>query len=260
VHSLTARNPFISPALFKDRNFFAGNVFIFVVGVVLFATLALLPPLLQELMNYPVITVGLVTAPRGAGTLLAMILFSRFGNRIDGRILITLGFGLTALSLWQMTGFDLQMGSAGVIGSGFLQGMGTGFIYVPLATIAFATLAPQLRNEGTAVFSLLRNLGSSIGISAVTTLLTRNIQVVHASLAEHVSRFGAVAQGPAAAAAGSPHALAALNASVNAQAAMIAYNDDFWLMMVLTLGTMPLVLLLRPARQAAGATAPVAAE
>ena len=149
VHMMTTTAaPFISPALFKDRNFLTGNVFIFIVGVVLFATLALLPPLLQELMGYPVVLTGLVTAPRGIGTLAAMVVVGRLMGRMDTRWIIAAGFAMTAYSLWQMTHFYLQMSDSQVVWSGLIQGFGTGFVYVPLAAITFATLAPQLRNEG----------------------------------------------------------------------------------------------------------------
>jgi DHA2 family multidrug resistance protein len=247
IHMLTTTGPrFVSPALFKDRNFLTGNVFIFLVGAVLYATLALLPPLLQDLLNYPVVTTGLVTAPRGAGTLGAMFIVGRLMGRIDIRLIIAAGFAMAGVSSWQMTGFDVQMDSSMVVWSGVLQGLGTGFVYVPLAAAAFATLTPALRNEGTAIFSLTRNLGSSIGISVVNTLLTRNTQVMHATLGEHVSRYSPVlrAQMPVG---GSPslRALAGLNATVTEQAAMIAYNNDFKLMMVLSLAAIPLVLLLR---------------
>jgi DHA2 family multidrug resistance protein len=250
IHMLTTTEQrFVSPALFKDRNFLTGNVFIFIVGLVLFATLALLPPLLQDLLNYPVVTTGMVTAPRGAGTLAAMFIVGRLMGRIDMRLIIATGFGLTAVSSWQMTGFDLQMDSSKVVWSGLAQGLGTGFVYVPLAAATFATLSPTLRNEGTAFFSLIRNLGSSIGISVVNTLLTRNTQIMHATLGEHVSRYSAVlrAQMPDG---GSPslRTLAGLNATVTEQGAMIAYNNDFKLMMVLSLAAIPLVLLLRKAR------------
>jgi MFS transporter, DHA2 family, multidrug resistance protein len=247
VHMLTTTaQRFVSPALFKDRNFLTGNVFIFIVGAVLYATLALLPPLLQDLLNYPVVTTGLVTAPRGLGTLAAMFIVGRLIGKVDIRLIIASGFALAAASSWQMTGFDVQMDSSMVVWSGVLQGLGTGFVYVPLAAAAFATLTPALRNEGTAIFSLTRNLGSSIGISIVNTLLTRNTQVVHAALGEHVSRYNPVlrAQMPGG---GSPslRTLAGLNATVTEQAAMIAYNNDFKLMMVLSLAAIPLVLLLR---------------
>jgi len=250
IHMLTTtERRFVSPALFKDRNFLTGNVFIFIVGMVLFATLALLPPLLQDLLNYPVVTTGLVTAPRGAGTLAAMFIVGRLMGKMDIRLIIATGFGLTAVSSWQMTGFDLQMDSAKVVWSGVLQGLGTGFVYVPLAAATFATLTPALRNEGTSIFSLTRNIGSSIGISVVNTLLTRNTQIMHATLGEHVSRYSSVmrAKMPGG---GTPslHTMAGLNAAVTEQAAMIAYNNDFKLMMVLSLAAMPLVFLLRKAR------------
>jgi DHA2 family multidrug resistance protein len=260
VHVLTTKRPsFISPALFKDRNFLTGNFFIFVVGVVLFATLALLPPLLQELMSYPVVLAGLVTAPRGLGTLAAMFFVGRIMGKVDTRYIIAAGFALTAISLWQMTGFYLQMGTASVVWSGLAQGFGTGLVYVPLAAITFATLSPALRNEGTAVFSLIRNIGSSVGISVVTTLFVRNSQVMHSRLADQVTPFSDILHLHASGALGSAGGLAALNATVSGQAAMIAYLDDFKLMMVLTLCAVPLVALLRRGA-AAKDDAPVAIE
>jgi MFS transporter, DHA2 family, multidrug resistance protein len=246
VHMLTTSKPaFVSPALFKDRNFVTGNVFIFVVGVVLFATLALLPPLLQDLLNYPVVLTGWVTAPRGIGTLVAMFIVGRLMGIVDTRLIIAAGFGLTAFSLWQMTGFYLQMDTPLVVWSGLVQGLGTGFVYVPLAAITFATLSPQFRNEGTALFSLVRNVGSSVGISVVETLLTRNTQMMHSRLGEQITPYSDMLHSQSLTALPTTHGLAMLNHSVNDQAAMIAYNNDFKLMMVLTLCAIPLVLLLR---------------
>ncbi len=246
VHMVTTSKPaFVSPALFKDRNFVTGNVFIFVVGVVLFATLALLPPLLQDLLNYPVVLTGLVTAPRGIGTLAAMFIVGRLMGIVDTRLIIAVGFGLTAFSLWQMTGFYLQMDTPLVVWSGLAQGLGTGFVYVPLAAITFATLSPEFRNEGTALFSLVRNVGSSVGISVVETLLTRNTQMMHSRLGEQITPYNDVLHSQSPTALSTTHGLAMLNHTVNDQAAMIAYNNDFKLMMVLTLCAIPLVLLLR---------------
>jgi DHA2 family multidrug resistance protein len=249
VHMLTTtKAPFISPALFKDRNFVTGNVFIFIVGVVLFATLALLPPLLQDLLGYPVVLTGLVTAPRGVGTLVAMFIVGRIMGKIDTRLIIGAGFALTAVSLWQMTNFYLQTNTASVVWSGLAQGLGTGFVYVPLAAITFATLSPRFRNEGTALFSLVRNVGSSIGISVVETLLTRNTQAMHARLAEQVTPYSDILHLQPSTEITTTAGLSALNATVTGQAAMIAYNNDFKLMMVLTLCAIPLVALLRNAR------------
>jgi DHA2 family multidrug resistance protein len=255
IHMLTTTEQrFVSPALFKDRNFVTGNVFIFIVGAVLFATLALLPPLLQDLLNYPVVTTGLVTAPRGAGTLAAMFIVGRLMGKVDVRLIIATGFTLAALSSWQMSGFDVQMDSTKVVWSGVLQGLGTGFVYVPLAAASFATLTPALRNEGTAIFSLTRNLGSSIGISVVNTLLTRNTQIMHATLGEHVSRYSSLLRAHLPPGTASLRSMAGLNATVTEQAAMIAYNNDFKLMMLLSMGAIPLVFLLRKTR---GSVAPV---
>lgn len=254
VHTATSdKHPFVSLALFKDRNFLTGMLFIFVVGVVLFATLALLPPLLQEHFDYPVFTTGLVTAPRGIGTLLAMLIVGRISGYVDARITIAFGFALVTISLWHMTGFSLQMDEHPVIWSGVLQGLGTGFAYVPLAAIAFTTLDPAFRNEGAAIFNLMRNIGSSIGISAVETLLTRNTQIVHASLAEHITPFhGAAAQLSGSAAAAASRNLAAVDHGVFEQAAIIAYNNDFKLMMVMSACVIPFVLLLRKGKKRAG--------
>jgi MFS transporter, DHA2 family, multidrug resistance protein len=246
VHMITTRKTrFLDPALFKDRNFVAGCLFIFNVGLLLFATLALLPPLLQDLMNYPVVTTGLVTAPRGVGTLLAMIVISRLPKLVDQRLILGCGFALTAFSAWQMTHFDLQMGMSAVMWSGIAQGFGSGMVFVPLSAVAFATLKASLRNEGAAMFSLSRNLGSSIGISIVETLLTRNTQTAHASLAEHVTPFSPLVRAQFPGGAPSMQGLSALNARVTEQAAMIAYNDNFKLLLWLSLAAIPLLLFLR---------------
>jgi DHA2 family multidrug resistance protein len=254
VHTFSYPRPFLNPALFKDRNFVVSNVFIFLIGVILFATLALLPPMLQNQMDYPVILTGLVTAPRGIGTLLGMIVIGRL-TRVDTRIIIALGLALTAYSLWLMTHFSLLMDSKPVLLSGFMQGLGLGLVWVPVSTVAFTTLPASLRNEGTALFNLLRNIGSSVGISVVFFLLTQNTQRLHASLAEHVTPYDATVN-PAAIAAhadtGTAKGLAALNAMITDQATMIAYINDFQLMMVMTVVTIPLLLLLRNVK--AGAT------
>jgi MFS transporter, DHA2 family, multidrug resistance protein len=255
VHMLTAKHPFVSPALFRDWNFAVGNLFIFVVGVVLFATLALLPPLLQDLMGYPVTTTGFVTSPRGIGAFLTMALVGRLIGRVDARWLIGSGLGVTALSLWIMSGFSPQMDEHLVIWSGFLQGVGTGLAYVPLAAVSFATLDARFRNEGTAIFNLLRNVGSSIGISLMQVMLTRNTQTVHASLAEHVGRYRAHLGQLSPFDSTSPHGIAALNDLVTRQAQMIAYLDDFKALLILTVAVIPFLVILRSGRTSPSAAA-----
>ena len=253
VHTLTTPRPFIRFALYKDRNFLSGNVLIFVIGVVLFAVLALLPPLLQGLMGYSVFQSGLATAPRGVGTLIAMLLVGRIVGRIDVRLIIGTGLMLAALSLWQMSHFSMLMDMSPVVWTGVIQGLGIGIAYVPMAALTFATLPAVMRNEGTALFNLIRNLGSSVGISTVQGLLVRNTQVVHASLSQHVTpwSFATHAHGPYAGA----QAVAALNREVTAQASMIAYLDDFHFMLILTLVAMLTLLMVRKSG-AGGAGAP----
>jgi DHA2 family multidrug resistance protein len=256
VHTFTTERPFIDPRLFGDRNFATGLVFIFIVGVILLATLALITPFLQSLLGYPVLTAGLVMAPRGIGTMVGMLLVGRLINRIDARWLIAAGFALTAISLWEMTGFNIDVGRAAIVRTGIVQGMGLGFIFVPLSTITFSTLEPHLRTAATSLYSLMRNLGSSIGISLVIWLLGRNTQVLHAQLGEHVTPFDAFlrhlpAPWDLATAAGR----AALDAEITRQALTIAYLNDFRLMMLVALATLPFVFLLRRAGHRAAAPA-----
>ena len=187
VHSATAEHPFLHPQILRDRNLAVSLVVGFVVGIVLVASAVLLPPMLQELMDYPVMTTGLVMGPRGIGTMITMVIGGRLIQRIDPRWLILTGFLVTAYSLWEMaTRFSLGMDSGPVIWTGFLQGLGLGLIFPPLSTVAFATLPPRHRTEAAGIFNLARNSGSSVGVSVVIALFASNSQVVHAALAEHV--------------------------------------------------------------------------
>ena len=209
--------------------------------------------MLQNLMNYPVMTTGLVTAPRGIGTMIAMFLVGRLIGRVDARLIILAGLAVTALSLWQMTGFSLQMGMGLVLVSGMLQGFGLGCTFVPLNMIALSTLPHHIMTQGTAIRSLMRKLGGSIGISILEALLSQNTQIVHSRLVEHLRPDNPLAQAPFLAAPFSlttPSGIAALNAEVTRQAAMVAYIDDFALMMLVVLLSMPLLLLVRRPRPA----------
>ena len=251
VHTFTSDRPFISPAMFRDRNFAVGLFFIFVVGIILLATLALLTPYLQNLMGYPVLTAGTVLAPRGIGTMVAMMIVGRLIARVDPRLLVLFGLVLTAAVLWEMTGFTPDVSKWTLVRTGIVQGLGLGFMFVPLSTITFATLAPAYRTQGTALFSLLRNLGSSIGISFVTFLLARNTQIMHADLAAHVTPFNQALREGAAARIwnlGTLAGRAALDGEITRQATIVAYANDFKLMMLVTLAAMPMIVLLRKAR------------
>ena len=247
-----AGKSFFDYRLLKNSNYVSGLLFIFIVGLVMFATRALTPTMLQGLMDYPAALAGLVTAPSGIGTMLAMLVVGRLTGRVDTRLLLAAGFSITALSLWQMSRFTLTLVPGDVVWSGVIQGIGLGLVFVPLSAATFATLSPSMRNEGTAIYSLIRNIGSSIGIALVQTLYVRNTQIAHASLAEKISIANPALHDGAIGAAynlATPGGLAALNGEINRQASMIAYLDDFWLMLILTLAVIPLLLLIRPPKK-----------
>jgi MFS transporter, DHA2 family, multidrug resistance protein len=250
VHTFTAKNSFVNPRLFLDRNFSVGVLFIFIVGITYLASLALLTPYLQTLMGYPVVTAGIVMGPRGLGTMACMFLVGRLVGRVDIRVLILIGLLLTAWAMYDMTGWNPNVSQWTIAVTGFIQGAGLGFLFVPLNTVTFATLAPEQRADGTGLFNLSRNVGSSVGISVVSYLLTRNNQVNHATIASHVTAFNHVFDNSIVRHALSPWTAsgrAALDQLIQTQASIISYIDDFKLMMILSLAAVPLVLLLRRA-------------
>jgi DHA2 family multidrug resistance protein len=267
VHTATATaRSFLNRDLLKDPNCMTGTFLMFLIGIPLYGTMTLLPLMLQNLMNYPVVTTGLVTAPRGIGTMMAMFIVARLVGRVDIRLIILTGLSITVLAMWQMTGFSLQMGTTPVIVSGLLQGFGLGFVFTPLSTVTFSTLPRNILTQGTAIFSLMRNVGGSIGISAVVALLAENTQVVHSRLIENLRPDNPLARAPFLGPVYSltdPTGMAALNAEATRQAAMVAYLDDFKLMMMIVIAAAPLLLLLRkpgPRPQAAATSAAHATE
>ncbi|WP_414591835.1 DHA2 family efflux MFS transporter permease subunit [Ancylobacter sp. G4_0304] len=256
VHMITAEKPFLSPRLFKDRNFAAGLVIMFAIGMVLLATSALLAPYLQNLGGYPVQTAGLLMAPRGFGTMMAMMVAGRIISKTEPRLIMLLGLGLIAWSLWEMTGWTPNVSTYELVSNSIVQGAGLGFVFTPLTVTAFATLAPELRTDGTALFSLVRNVGSAIGVSITSFLLSQNTQIMHAALAEHVTPFNRMLQAAGAYQywnIANPATLGALNAEITRQSTVIAYVDDFKFMMLITLPTALLLLLMKaPAKQKPG--------
>ncbi|PXW22428.1 MFS transporter, DHA2 family, multidrug resistance protein [Paraburkholderia caballeronis] len=245
VHTATSGpDTFFRYQLLKDRNFATGTFFIFVIGAVLYATRALLPPMLQNLMGYPVATTGLVTAPSGAGTMIAMLIAGRLLRRIDARVLLLFGFLVSAYALWQMMQYTIVLSPSDIVWPGVVQGFGLGFVFVPLSALTFSTLTPQLRADGTATYSLMRNIGSSIGISIVQTFVTRGTQIAHSDLAANVTVFNPAIQPMLA--DGSRYDMALLNQQITQQAQMIAYLNDFKMMFVATLVVIPLLMLIRP--------------
>jgi DHA2 family multidrug resistance protein len=276
VHMATAERPFINPAVFRDRNLSVSFVVMFSVGMLLLATSALLAPWLQTLANYPVASAGLLLAPRGIGTMGAMMIAGRLSSRVDPRKLMALGVALLCYSLWTMTGWTPDASAWSVAMNTIIQGAGLGFVFIPLQVVAFATLPAAVRTDGTSLLSLFRNVGSAIGVSVTSTMLARNIQAAHADLAQHITPFNRALQaGNAAQAMLNPVAgsvplvvpggllntqmlnahyanAALLDSVLNHQATIIAYIDDFKLMLLTSAPTVLLLLLLRrPGRNVA---------
>jgi len=253
VHALSKKDPFISLELFRDVNFVTGTIFIFVVGIILLATMALLPPFMQDWMDYPVVTTGLVMAPRGMGSLVSMMVVGRLmRSRIDSRIPIVVGLSLTTLSLHAMSTFTLDASQFDLIWTGIVQGMGLGLVFVPASTLTYATLAPHLRTEGTALFSLSRNLGSSVGISIMTAMLARNMWINGQQLGARLNP-GALA-GNLQGLPGLPEVGSVplqVYQTLQSQAAEISYMNDFHLLTWINIAAIPLVLLLRGGGRAA---------
>jgi DHA2 family multidrug resistance protein len=252
VHTATAgERSFLNRMLLKDANCIGGTVLMFLIGIPLYGSMTLLPTMMQQLMNYPVMTAGFVTAPRGVGTMIAMFVVARLVGKLDIRLIIFSGLAMTAVSLWQMTGFSLQMGMGPFITTGLLQGFGLGFVFTPLSIVTFSTLPRQVITQGTAIFSLMRNIGGSVGISIVEALLAENTQVVHSHMVEHIRPDNPAAQMlPAPFSLTVPHGIAALDAEVTRQAQMIAYIDNFHLMVIIIVVSLPFLLLLRQRRRA----------
>jgi DHA2 family multidrug resistance protein len=248
VHTFTSEKPFVRPALFRDRNFVAGSLFIAIVGLTYYASLALQPPYLQDLMNYPVVTSGLVMGPRGIGTMAAMLVVGRLTGRIDTRLLLFIGLSLTAWAFYDMTGWTPDVSEGEIIWVGVIQGAGLGFLFPPLSAVALATLPPDWRTEGAGIYNLARNIGSSVGISIVNALLVTNTQANHADISSHVTAVNRAFQNPAIAQFWSPFTAAgraALDSVITAQAQIIAYIDDYKLLMIATLAVMPLLIVFK---------------
>ncbi len=251
VHFATGREPLFDTAIFADRNFAIALIFMLVIGVVMFANMALLPPMLQRLFGYGVIDTGIVLMPRGVGVMISMQLSGLLMRRgFDARIIVGTGFAIAAYSQWMMAGWSLAADQWHFISTGLVQGLGLGLVFIPLNVTAFSTLPGRLRTDGSSLLNLVRSIGASVGISVTTVLLASNIQTLHVELGSHITsatmnavdistvdRYQSVGE----------TALSLVDMEVNRQAAMIAYVDDFYLMMWMALAAIPLVFLMRKA-------------
>lgn len=248
IHTFTTNRPFVRPALFHDRNFTAGVIFSVVAFVTLYASLALQPPYLQDMMNYPVLTAGLVMGPRGIGTMIATILVGRFVGKVDTRVLLAIGLGLSAWAFYVMTSWTPDVSEREIIVTGLVQGAGFGTLFVPMSAVTLSTLSPEDRADGASIFSLSRSIGSSVGISAFTALLTTNTQVNHADISTNVTAVNRALAAPGVAQFWSPFTAAgraALDGLVTQQAQIIAYIDDYKLLLIATLALFALLVIFK---------------
>ena len=247
AHSLTTAKPFIQFAIFRDRNFVGGCVFMAVMGLVLFSTMALSSPYLQNVIGYPILTAGLLLATRGCGTFVAMMLVGRLMKYIEARTLIVGGLTLMSFSLFFMTGWTDQTGVPTIVVVSVAQGFGLGLVFVPLSTVAFLTLPNHLRTDGTSMLTLMRNVASSIGISIVIAQLTEGGRRVYAILSEHINPFNHALQMPDVRSMidlNSDGGRAIADALVGIQAQIIAFSLDYQTVMVITLCAIPLAIMI----------------
>jgi DHA2 family multidrug resistance protein len=247
AHSLTTAKPFIQFAIFKDKNFVGGCVFMAVMGLVLFSTMALSSPYLQNVIGYPIITAGLLLASRGCGTFVAMMLVGRMLRFIEARTLIISGLSLTCLSLFYMTGWTDQTDVQTIVTVSIVQGFGFGLVFVPLSTVAFLTLPNHLRTDGTSMLTLMRNVASSIGISVVIAQLTEGSRRVYAVLSQHVNPFNHALQMPDVRGMidlGTDKGRAMADAMVGLQAQIIAFSQDYQMVMIFMLCAIPLAMIM----------------
>ncbi|MBI5260494.1 MAG: multidrug efflux MFS transporter [Bradyrhizobium sp.] len=247
AHSFTTSSPFIRFALFKDRNFVTGCIFMIVMGLVLFSTMALASPYLQNVIGYPIITAGWLLASRGFGTFLSMMMVGRLMRHIEARTLIIAGLSITAGTLYYMTFWTDQTQAPEILAISIIQGFGFGLVFVPLSTVAFLTVSPQLRTDGASMLTLMRNVASSVGISIVIAQLTQGSRSNYAILSQHINPFNPALQMPGVTGLinlSTDVGRAMADKMVAAQAQIIAFSQDYQLVMIFILCTLPLAIMI----------------
>jgi DHA2 family multidrug resistance protein len=252
THTLTARHPLFDPALARDRNFVATTCFRFFFQVLTFASFTLLPAMMQGLLGYSVMRAGLISMPRGILVLCLLQLMGRLDSLVDRRLLVSLGVCFFIAAAWQMAQFDLTMTGRQILLATLTQGIGQSLIFVPLTTLSFATLNPALRPDASAISNLVANFGGSVGIALMQGAMAFNSQSMHAALAAHVRVDDPVVRAvlPPYLSPATTQGALALNEEISRQAAMVAFVDNFRLMVLIGFLCLPLVLVLRQPRPA----------
>jgi len=239
VHSATTARPFFDVRMFKDQTYIVSTIIMMLIFIVYYGSMVLTPQMLQQELGYPVLTAGLIMAPRGAGTILAIMITNRLNKWIEPRALVGFGLLLSGITLYLMSGWNLMTSSTSIVIMGLLQGAGSGCINVPITTMAFATLPGELRTEATSFYSLTRNIGSAIGVSVAASQLVESTQINHGYLSEFMNPFRGMKL---------PHdalGMHLMNLGLTQQAAMVAFINIFWLLGILCVAIIPLVFFLR---------------
>jgi DHA2 family multidrug resistance protein len=248
VQTATAEHPFFHRDLAKDSTYVASTILGFVTGALVYSASAVLPSMMQTLLGYSAYQSGLASMPRGLGALTAFVTTPFLMQKLGPRAVVLAGMCLSMLALWQMSHFDLMMTVQPIATTGVVQGLGTGLLFAPLTTMAYATLSPVHRTEGTVLSTMVRSLGSAVGISVIEAGLIHKTAVAHAVLSAHVQPSSPVymAVNPPFMNPLNRLGVQVLNEEVTRQAAMIAYDGVFRATVFLVLCTLPLLLLLRP--------------
>jgi DHA2 family multidrug resistance protein len=253
AHGLMARDPLVNLRLMRDLNYAVGITIGFLYGVLTLAPIVLMPTFLKDLKGFPIIDVGLLLTPRGAGLMIAVLIIGRIGHRIDDRVLLTTGFLFFTLSSWAMSGWSLQVGVWEIAWTGLMQGLGAGIVTIPMNVLTFATLDAKYRTEAASMFNLIRSAGSSIGIAVAVTVVTRMASVNRSTLVEHVSPFNDMLLAPTRSGGWGLSGLldlARLEVEIDRQALMVGYIDVFFAFSLAALAAIPVVLLLGKTRTA----------
>ena len=243
VHMFTAKHPFIEPRLFRDKNLLSGLLLIGVSQAVIIGQMALLPNLLQQLMQIPVDTTGLLMMPRGIASIISMGIVSRFINRVDARQMMAFGLLLLCLSMYEMSRINLDVSQRTIVLIGFLQGFAISFLVAPMTTATFATLTTETRAEGAALYSLMRNLGGSIGVAMIFTGIAKGTQANHQYLGANITAFSTSDALPAVWRWNTEAGAMALNSELTRQAASIAYFNIYWFLAASLFLMIPLCFL-----------------
>src|SRR5690242_5687436 len=251
------KHPVVDLRMLKDRNFAVSTLAMFFLGFVLYASTVLIPQFLQQMMGYTAELAGLALSPGGAVIMFMMPVVGILVSKVDTRILISFGCAVSAIALFVMAGWNLQIDYRHAVTARMLQAFGLAFLFIPINVAAFAYVPKEKTNMGTGIINLARNVGASVGIATVTTMLERRTQFHQAQLIEHVNPFSGayhnfvngvqfklVAAGSSMAQAASRAADLAYN-TVQRQAAMLAFIDDFKMLGVVFFAVIPFMLLLR---------------